>query len=319
MDNKLIDQWMFEIPTLPNGKQIHPDNEFFLKSRGLDGKNVLVAELDDFVDLNDLPKLQGIVLDLQPKLRGCILTLTLQDSEHLDKFALICFNIAQQTSTYSGRDLILHTIKILNSWSKLFSPSRTKLPESELIGLIGELYALDRHLIEVLNPKLAIRAWIGPEDAKQDIVADNFAIEVKAHHSGFSNKISISSAEQLDIQRERFFLYKIDFSPSEKLGSVSLNSLKDSINSKIETSSEALNEFMFHFSDKTEKATDQQLVMSYALDNESVFNVNAEFPKILLDDIPPAISKDSVKYVIEVSALDDFLLDKRLGELISND
>jgi hypothetical protein len=316
VENKFIEKWMDAIPEYPKGKQIHPDNEYFLKSRGVDGRHILVAELNESLDLTDLPKLAGISLDLKPNNNGCILTLTLEDSEHLDKFALICFNIAQRTATYSGRNLILHTIKILNSWSKLFSPSRSKMSESELIGLVGELLALDKHLLDILTPSLGIRAWIGPEDAKQDIVADNFAIEVKAHHAGFSNKISISSAEQLDFDKENFFLYKVDFSPSDLNDAVSLTSLRDSIISKIESSTEALSEFVFHFNEKTEKADSQQLLTSYILDTESVYRVAENFPKIHLVNIPPAIISDSIKYSLDVSSLDEFLLKDTLKDLI---
>ena len=47
MENKFIEKWMDEIPEYPRGKQIHPDNEYFLKSRGVDGRHILVAELNE--------------------------------------------------------------------------------------------------------------------------------------------------------------------------------------------------------------------------------------------------------------------------------
>ena len=104
MENKFIEKWMDEIPEYPKGKQIHPDNEYFLKSRGVDGRHILVAELNESLDLTDLPKLAGISLDLKPNNNGCILTLTLEDSEHLDKFALI---MTDQSAKICTRSLLI--------------------------------------------------------------------------------------------------------------------------------------------------------------------------------------------------------------------
>ena len=77
------------------------------------------------------------------------------------------------------------------------------------IGMIGELHSIQEHILGCIDPELSIRAWIGPEGSKQDIVADDFCIEVKAHRKGFSYTITISSVEQLDSSfREKFYIYK---------------------------------------------------------------------------------------------------------------
>ena len=64
----------------------------------------------------------------------------------------------------------------------------------------------------------------------------------------------------------------MDFSPSDLSDAVSLMSLRDSIISKIETSTEALSEFVFHFNEKTEKADSQQLLSSH-IRHKSVYRV----------------------------------------------
>ena len=312
-------RWLEKIPNYPDGMPVHPDNEYFLKSIGPGGKHILVAELDDKIQIDQLPKLKGIEIDLsQSKSNKTLLSLTLQENEHLDKFALLSLNIAQRTAHLSGRELILHTIKILNSWSKLLSPSRSKLSDSELIGLIGELYVLDNYLLETMTPELSIRAWIGPEDAKQDIVAERFAIEVKAHHSGFSNKISISSAEQLTLDRENLFLFKADFSPSGEINASSLDRHKESIIEKIQVSDDAYTEFIMHFEEKTEKATENQLRSGFLLNSETIFIVNESFPRIPVELLANGIIADTVKYSLDVEALNPWVSEKSLNELIKD-
>jgi hypothetical protein len=313
------EKWLDRIPSYPDGIPVHADNEFFLKSIGPGGKHMLVAELDDQILIDQLPTLKGIDIDIsQPKANKTLLSITLQESEHLDKFALLSLNIAQRTSHLAGKDLILHTLKILKSWSKLLSPSRSRLSDSELIGLIGELYLLNKYVLEIIPPQLSIRAWIGPEDAKQDIVADNFSIEVKAHHAGFSNKISISSAEQLTMERENLFLYKADFSPSDKPEAHSLQSLKEAILEKIQFSDDAYTEFLMHFDEKTEKASENQLITAYLLLNDSIYIVDEAFPKITQESIPNGVISDSVKYSLDVEHLKPWLSNKSLMELIQN-
>ena len=315
-----LDRWTDGIPNYPDGKPVHPNNEFFLKSIGPGGKHMLVAELEDDINLEQLPQLKGIEIDLtHPKTNVSLLSIVLQESEHLDKFALLCLNIAQRTAKLSSRELILQTIKILNSWSKLLSPSRSKLTDSELIGLIGELYVVDNYLLESLTPELSIRAWIGPEDAKQDIVADRFAIEVKAHHAGFSNKISISSAEQLTKDREKLYLYKADFSPSDEEDANSLQSLKENIVEKIQFSDDAYTEFLMHFEEKTEKATEHQLNTRFLLNNDLVYVVEETFPRISPELLPHGVIADTVKYSIDAESLTPFVSEKNLIELINSD
>lgn len=315
-----LDRWTDGIPNYPDGKPVHPNNEFFLKSIGPGGKHMLVAELEDDINLEQLPQLKGIEIDLtHPKTNVSLLSIVLQESEHLDKFALLCLNIAQRTAKLSSRELILQTIKILNSWSKLLSPSRSKLTDSELIGLIGELYVVDNYLLESLTPELSIRAWIGPEDAKQDIVADRFAIEVKAHHAGFSNKISISSAEQLTKDREKLYLYKADFSPSDEEDANSLQSLKENIVEKIQFSDDAYTEFLMHFEEKTEKATEHQLNTRFLLNSDLVYVVEEAFPRISPELLPQGVIADTVKYSIDAESLTPFVSEKNLIELINSD
>ena len=108
----------------------------------------------------------------------------------------------------------------------------------------------------------------------------------------------------------------MDFSPSDLNDAVSLKSLRDSIINKIETSTEALSEFVLHFNEKTEKADSQQLISSYILDTESVYRVTENFPKIYLANIPSAIISDSIKYSLDVSGLDEFQLEDTLKDLI---
>ncbi|WP_297730317.1 PD-(D/E)XK motif protein [uncultured Maricaulis sp.] len=69
------------------------------------------------------------------------------------------------------------------------------VPDEEICGLAGELRLLN-HLLD-LSPN-AWRAWQGPLRGRHDFTAGNHAIEVKATRARNSDRLTISSIDQLD-------------------------------------------------------------------------------------------------------------------------
>jgi hypothetical protein len=319
-----VSKWIDLDPSLlypDSGMPIYPKNPKFLATRNSKGQYMLAARIIDNGSLGSLPALKGIGLNVEKDGPGNnILSLTLEDSSSVDLqiFSIFCKELADETMHLDGIELVNQSVATLKSWSEWFSALNDGLSQIKLIGLLGEMYALNNYLIPALGNDLAIRAWLGPEGAQQDFVADNFSIEVKAHHSGFIDKIHISSIGQLDsVATEKFFILKVDFSSSENHSSYSLLSLSQSIAKQLSRNPSALSDFTKKYNSIVMGASEDKLIKSFSLVSESIYEVTDKFPMIKSDDLDSAIIKSTIEYAIDVSQIKDFLIqDKSLGQLI---
>lgn len=86
----------------------------------------------------------------------------------------------------------------VRAWQQFMSRGAVPLsPEAEL-GLAGELYFMALFLDAGVSPESVLRGWVGPDDAPQDFLLDDGAIEVKATMSSSGFPVKIGSLEQLD-------------------------------------------------------------------------------------------------------------------------
>ncbi|MDB9813350.1 PD-(D/E)XK motif protein [Gammaproteobacteria bacterium] len=303
----------------PLGFPLLQENIYFAQSKNIQGQFLLVAEFDSRVDVKALPLIKGIKIELLDQINNCILILTLEDSGKIETFARFCDHLARATVGLQAESLVLKTISLIKDYSRIFSSAHDGMDTRIQTGMLGELYALHTHLIDHLGTSLSIRAWIGPDGSKVDFVADDFCLEVKAHRKGFTDTITISSIEQLDSPyRDKFFIYKIDLSPSEISNSISLNSLKSSIMILLRNDSGASDQFIEHFDELTKDATDLQLTEKFKVELETVFNVTDDFPRIRSQDLHSSILQD-IEYKIDVSDLDNFIIQKPLSDIISSE
>ena len=226
-------------------------------------------------------------------------------------------NLAERTIGLSGEIFVKRTLELLYSWAKFIRPSRSGFSESELVGLLAELYILKNYMLPALGPDLSVKSWIGPEGAKQDFVVENFALEIKAHRSGYSDKVTISSVEQLSPQTDKLFLVKLGISPSESNAGFSLESLEREMMQEFKIDPVTENLFQFNFLEKTEKASEDQLRQLFQDNELTVYEVNDDFPKLTPEDLDEGIDVDSVTYKIETSAISSFLVSESLEELIA--
>ncbi|MDB0010183.1 PD-(D/E)XK motif protein [Gammaproteobacteria bacterium] len=304
-----------------SGMPIYENNTTFLATRNSNNQYMLAARIAFDRELEDLPVLKGISLNLDPDgSNQGILSLTLDESSvDLDIFSIFCKELADKTIGLEGAELINECIQIIKRWSDWFSAVSDGFSNIKMIGLLGEMYALNNYVIPMLGDELSIRAWLGPEGAQQDIVAEKFSIEVKAHHAGFNDKIHISSVGQLDsVMTEKFYLFKVDFAPSQDPSSYSLTSLHEKISSQLSEHPSALEKFNDKYTLLTAGAPNGKLTKKFSLVSEAIYEVTEAFPMISSDDIAEAIIKSTIEYAIDVSQIKDFLIDKTLGEVIDD-
>lgn len=115
--------------------------------------------------------------------------LSLQDSENLDKFETLSRDLAEYIKGLKGNAFVRSAVARLASWSKFVGPKKVDIGDAALVGLWGELYALNSFICPVIVGENSAESWLGPAGGKQDFVANKFAVEVKTHRSGFSDGI----------------------------------------------------------------------------------------------------------------------------------
>ena len=231
---------------------------------------------------------------------------SLVDDNFEDLFCHFCEDMIDSSKLLSnkkqGSDFICNRYE---KWQNMLAKYKNGLlAESQIKGLVGELYFLKKILIPKYGEERAIYSWIGPEHADQDFVCEDLWYEVKTTVSG-AESIKISSVEQLDTDREGelvvIYLDRTSYADECKitLNTIyrqTVDSLSD-INLKYRLSDILLNlgycerieydEYRFKFS---------RLVRH---------TVNNEFPCVRRIKIPKSVV--NVKYDLSLSFISEFI------------
>lgn len=109
-----------------------------------------------------------------------------------DRLVIEILEVAERT----GERLDLVQARALVEWRHLLSAARSRISHETATGLFGELTVLC-HLARS-QPQLALDSWAGPSGAVRDFSHGARAIEVKSRVASSTERVRISSLEQLD-------------------------------------------------------------------------------------------------------------------------
>ena len=316
----LDDPWkQIKEPCYPEGRRLYLNDERFWVSMN-DNKQILFFIQDTGADkIKPLDNLAGLQVSIEKYGAGeyrLVCCLTSHEPELLDKFSTVAKDIAFHCSTYKGVQLFLKTQERIKSWANFLKPSRAGLTHSEFVGLFGELYVLSEHFMSAIPPDESVRAWIGPEGKKQDFTFNDSAIEVKTTLPGDQQTISISSLDQLDKVTSELYLMRVVASPSGDGTGFNLGGLYEKCLDAIGHDVVAEGLFLQKASLLYGKASESQIKDHFVIVNVSIFDVDANFPKLTSSNVDLAIR--DVKYEITVGALSDFKVATDVGEIIKN-
>lgn len=129
------------------------------------------------------------------------LALSRKESGNPELFAEMVGDVAGALDAEAGRGEA-HALKALlrrvRMWQQFMGKDGQPLgPEAEL-GLMGELAVLTALLDAGVAEELVLEGWVGPDDAPQDFVLGDGAVEAKATLSTSGFPVRIGSLEQLD-------------------------------------------------------------------------------------------------------------------------
>lgn len=304
-----------------DSERIDPANQFdFFWALGKNGEYLFIVEHDS---IEDWPTkkitLSGIDIQQHQLAKGYRLSLVLNESSDWDIFYILCSDLLQATSESQTQKTMLSIIyNRLQRWQKLFRKFGKKLlTEQEQQGLIGELYFLKNHLLNIFSSSEALSFWKGPFGEQQDFGFGNIAVEVKSKQGTSSPYIQISSIDQLNSNVENSFLYVVtlNVAPHNISNTFSLNKIIEEIK-KVLPDSNDLDVFENLLSEVGYMDLPEYDEKNYLISKESIFEIKDDFPRLQADSIPNGIS--SIQYKIELKECKSFEIlisdfDKRIS------
>lgn len=128
---------------------------------------------------------------------GPLLVLSLEEPSRRDLFAEVCSDCVRSVLRWEDEgetELVAVFAARLVAWRAFLRDQVGGLSRNEMVGLIGELFVLERLLDENTE---AVAAWKSPDDGLHDFVLSGHGLEVKTA-LGPTRQIHISTLDQLD-------------------------------------------------------------------------------------------------------------------------
>lgn len=231
-----------------------------------------------------------------------MLCFSLVDDQFRDIFYKFCEDIIESTRLNHKEDGFAPVIERWETWLKFFAKTSLPLSESEIIGLIGEVYFLKNVMIPKFGQDVSLESYIGADRAHKDFEVKDTWYEVKSIHNGVRT-VKISSIEQLDSsQNGQLEILTFDQGSSTNENSITLNSIVKSFKDSLER------KWQLMFDEKMRKVGyiederyDEYIYLFVSMDE---YIVTSEFPKLSKDELPNGITKAS--YEIDISAIQGF-------------
>lgn len=238
------------------------------------------------------------------------IALTRKESGSPELFAEMVGDVAgaMDACVGEGEVAVLHTmLRRVRMWQQFMSRGAGPLgPEAEL-GLAGELHFMSLLLDSGVSPETILKGWVGPDEAPQDFLLGDGAIEVKATMSSSGFPVKIGSLEQLDDAiASPLFLAVVRFAGGH--GGLTLPELVGEVERRlggepgvIDFLRERL--LVAGFSE----AHASQYSRRFEPKERRILSVSEGFPRLTPGSVPPAVTR--ALYEINLDHAGDFVCD----------
>lgn len=270
---------------------------------GLDGsgRKTLVITLQ--ADKEKVVSSKNITVEFFSRGDGRIsLKFSLEDNSLSDIFYKFCEDVIESTHSAKPSGGFSLVISRWNTWIDFFTKEALPLSESEIMGLIGELYFLENFMFKEYGIKESLEAFIGINKAHKDFEIDDTWFEIKAIHNG-KRSVQISSMEQLDSEKDgNLVVITLDQSTLNSDGYITINKMVDDVKSLLNENQTA------DFDEKMRRAKfipdEKYDDFVYRFIDETFYVVNGDFPRITKKTLPLGITK--ANYEIDISSIERF-------------
>ena len=283
--------------------------------RNADGQSLMLLELtgDQTAQFRrEATRVHGIGLDLRAGESSIQQRLVLTLTRHADQdlFLVLCETLVSTLSSVADSQVALTLTMIhLKRWKSFLSGKNARLlSDDEIRGLYAELQVLRALYQRTLPQHAAVAAWRGPDDAHQDFVFGETAVEVKSLSGRERSCVRISSEDQLEGLTDNIFLFTVRLSEMPDAGNArSLNELVQLI------------ELELNIAEAQEQFTDKLGACGYVpmpeydaprllLGDRQAYRIAPAFPRLIRSQIPKGLTR--VSYDIELEAIAAFKCDE---------
>ena len=285
----------------------------FFWARDADSKVLLtLRHADDAAPTMPLPRLRGIDVALPPSDSNGerILAIRLLDSSQQDIFFTLCQDIVS-AATREESEAEAVSISLMRTWRwhrLLQGKGNDRLSPREQKGLIGELLALEGHLLPKIGSSVAVSAWLGPLGSSKDFEIARLAVEVKARRGGAEPYVAITSEHQLDDSGiDALFLYVVDLdeAPQDSENSLTVQSVAERIRDRILAEDPiAAGVFETRLLAAGLNPEDDYSDYRWLEGDNRFYAVSGKFPRIVARDIRSGVSR--VRYSIALADCQPF-------------
>ncbi|NAW67809.1 PD-(D/E)XK motif protein [Vibrio sp. V27_P1S3P104] len=223
-------------------------------------------------------------------------------SELATVFYRLCLDLVSACQFSTSPDQILAIIKRrVLVWQRLFEKGRRKLSPEECLGLISELKFLRENWIPDVSTN-GVMGWLGPTGAAQDFHDETIGVTVEIKSHAFdSSVVKISSREQLDAEGS-LFLTAYPGGLSSDGNGVTLNDFVEETRNMIPLSQyAAFDELLLSARYIKDDCYDE---LYFELGEPRVYLVDNDFPRLIGDNLPPAIGR--VRYDLDLTLAADW-------------
>jgi hypothetical protein len=215
-------------------------------------------------------------------------------------FGRLCQDLVEHCRAVAPEEGSKELLKRLERWRRLLELDRGNLlSESELRGLIGELW----YLLERLSPRVgidsAVHAWQGPMGSPHDFVFSDCLTEVKTCVPGRS-LISISSSDQLESAEATLNLCVIGLAtaPPHSVNAFTITSLVDRVRDTLAPGTHTRSEFEFRLAEVSYTENNAYDALWFEVTSVRFFHITDGFPRILASSVPDGVS--DLRYVVDL-------------------
>ncbi len=259
----------------------------------------------DIIQIQKVPKLNGIKVSLSKIEKTYQLILTLTSKDDKDIFYTLCIDLLNSTKGVDDENIAIGILlKRLKKWQYFLKHSRNLIDIKQLKGLIGELFFLKKYLLKNFEVDEALNFWKAPLQSVQDFELNNMAIEVKTKSS--MNAITISSCEQLFTTLGELYLFVVTLTESTQKDKESftiydlIKEIRKLIGLEyIDKFNHLL--FLYGFLELSEYKE-----LYFKISTDEFYRVIDGFPRI--SEVPQSI--ENLTYRVNLNACKDFLVEE---------
>ena len=222
-------------------------------------------------------------------------------------FFAFCANLVEAIENIDEEQTAMKALKKRYiMWKSMFKRDiDSKISREALQGLFGELYFLNKHMIEEYGVDSSIYAWAGPDSKSKDFSVSDTWYEIKTVGANTQN-VHISSLAQLSSNNDgHLVIIRVESMSKEyEDGESSVGDLFKCILSKIDNEI-VESEFLSKLSAYGFDSLDESFMATFSVKSLDLYMVDEKFPRITEKDIQRAEICD-VGYSIIINALNDY-------------